>query len=150
VINKAGNLILLVSWIIILGLSACVSTRTGSAPTMSTSSPPTKEPKPLATPYAQLPAAGICASFEGNLVTVTLNPDIPDPRCSKVKANQKLEVINHTPNTLQVSIGDFHASLDPGGEVLFDTPFGDYLEEGVHHLQVDPCCGPELWLEANP
>ena len=116
------------------------------APTMT----PTNEPVGLSTAYAQSPAAGICASFDGEMVVVTLNPDIPDPRCSKVRANQKLEVINHTQNTLEVSIGNFQASLIPGAEVVFDTPIGDYLETGVHQLQVKPCCGPELWLEANP
>jgi hypothetical protein len=103
----------------------------------------------LSTPYAQQPAAGICASFESELVVVTLNPDVPDPRCSKVRADQKLKVINQTQNTLQVSIGSFRTSLEAGAEIVFDTPFGDYLAEGVHQLQVDPCCGPELWLEEN-
>jgi hypothetical protein len=148
--KKACNWILLASWAIMLGLSACGSARTEPNPTITASSTATNEPSPLATPYAQSPAAGICASFEGEIVKVTLNPDIPDPRCSKVRANQKLEVANHTQNTLQVSIGSFEASLEPGAEVLFDIPFGDYLETGVHQLQVDPCCGAELWLEANP
>jgi hypothetical protein len=151
VINKAGNLILpLASWIIILGLPACGSARTVPALTISASSLPTKEQKPLASPYAQLPAAGMCASFEGGLVIMTLNPGIPDPRCSKVKANQKLEVTKHTPDTLQVRIGSFQAILEAGGEVAFETTFRDYLAEGVHHLDVAPCCGPELWLEAIP
>ena len=80
---------------------------------------------------------------------VTINPDIPDPRCSKVRADQELTVINNTQNTLEVSIGSFRASLEPGSETIFDTPFGEYLEPGVHQLLVSPCCGPELWLEES-
>jgi hypothetical protein len=81
------------------------------------------------------------------MIVVTLNPDIPDPRCTKVRSDQKLTVINHTQNTLQISIGRFTASLEPGKESIIDTPFGEYLAPGVHQLQVSPCCGPELWLE---
>jgi hypothetical protein len=131
-------------------LAACGTNQVVATMPIAPSITPTNEPAGLATAYAQSPAAGICASIEGEMVVVTLNPDIPDPRCSKVKANQKLEVINQTQNTLEVSIGNFHTSLEPGAEVVFDTPFGDYLEIGVHQLQVKPCCGPELWLEANP
>jgi len=83
------------------------------------------------------------------MVKVTLNPDMPDPRCSIVRPDQKLSVINKTQNTLEVSIGRFSASLEPGAEILFDTPFGEYLAPGVHQLLVLPCCGPELWLEDN-
>jgi hypothetical protein len=83
------------------------------------------------------------------MVKVTLNPDMPDPRCSIVRPDQKLSVINKTQNTLEVSIGKFTASLEPGAEILFDTPFGEYLAPGVHQLLVLPCCGPELWLEDN-
>ena len=54
-------------------------------------------PQPLATPYAQEPAAGICASFEGEMVTVSLNPDIPDPRCAKVRRGSKAH--RHQPDT---------------------------------------------------
>ncbi len=103
----------------------------------------------LATPYAQEPAAGICASFDGTIVKVSLNPDIPDPRCMKVSADQKLNIINNTQNTLEVTIGRFTASLEPGKETTFDTPFGEYLQPGVHQIQVTPCCGAELWLEDN-
>lgn len=131
-------------------LPACGTARVDTTITTTPTSPPTKEPARLATPYAQLPAAGICASFDGNWVVVTINADIPDPRCSKVRADQMLQVINRTENTLQVSIANFEASLEPGAQVEYDTPFGDYLEAGVHQLHVEPCCGPELWLEVSP
>ena len=103
----------------------------------------------LATPYAQSPAAGICASFDGDTVVVNLYADIPDPRCIKVRGDQRLSVVNQTQNTLEISLGIYKASLAPGAETTFDAPFGSYLATGVHQLQVSPCCGAELVLEEN-
>jgi hypothetical protein len=103
----------------------------------------------LATPYAQSPAAGICASFDADTVVVSIYPDIPDPRCIKVRADQRLTVVNRTQNTLEVSLGIYKASLTPGAETTFDAPFGMYLATGVHQLQVSPCCSPELVLEGK-
>jgi hypothetical protein len=135
---------------LILVLVACKSA--GGGPTQTPLTPTvdiTVQTAVLATPYAQQPAAGICASFEPEMVTVTLNPDIPDPRCTIVRADQILTVLNQTQNTLQITIGRFTASLEPGKETTFDTPFGEYLQPGVHQLQVSPCCGAELWLEVS-
>lgn len=103
----------------------------------------------LATPYAQQPAAGICASFDGTVVTVTINTDVPDPRCTKVHPDQTLAVVNNTLNTLVVTIGRFTANVEPGEKTVFATRFGEYLAAGVHQLQVSPCCGAELWLETT-
>jgi hypothetical protein len=83
------------------------------------------------------------------VVTVTINPDIPDPRCTKVRPDQTLAVLNNTQDELQVTIGRFSATLKAGEKTTFDTPFGEYLEPGVDQLQVSPCCGAELWLEAD-
>ncbi len=130
---------------VLVACGATISKSTQSAPTPTIEV--TLQTSPLATPYAQEPAAGICASFDGTIVKVSLNPDIPDPRCVKVSADQKLNIINNTQNTLGVTIGRFTASLEPGKETTFDTPFGEYLQPGVHQIQVTPCCGAELWLE---
>lgn len=106
--------------------------------------------QPLATPYAQEPAAGICAATEGSLVSVVLRPDIPDPRCVRVRPDQHLSVKNETDQTLQVSIAIFQAELNPGEQVTFDTPFGEYLVPGVHRLITSaPPGGPEIWLVAK-
>lgn len=135
---------------LILFLSACTGIDTKvitEAPT-----PTILIPTPtylLATPYAQSPAAGICASFDGDTVVVNIYPDIPDPRCIKVRADQQLSVVNRTQSTLEISLGIYKASLSPGSETTFDAPFGTYLATGVHQLQVSPCCGPELLLEEN-
>lgn len=101
----------------------------------------------LATPVADNPAAGICAEFDAETVTVTIHPDIPDPRCSLIKPEQKLEVVNARQETLYVAIGRLAAEIAPGESYLFDLPFGEYLAPGVHRIEVQPCCGAELWLQ---
>ena len=143
-IRIVGGLVIL----LIIGLSGCKqngSKSIAATPSMGA----TAIPQPLATPYAIQPAAGICASFEGEMVTINLNTDISDPRCSRGTADQKLPVINQPLSPLQVSIGSFNSNLLPGGEYTVDVPFGDYLAEGVHQLQVSPCCSAELWLEGK-
>jgi hypothetical protein len=142
--------ILVLGMTLVLGLSACKSVGTGpttAAPTPTIGN--TAQPYPLATPYAQGPTAGICASPEGDMVVVTINPDVPDPRCTKVRPDQKLTVLNKTQDMLEVSIGRFTASLEPGAETIIDTPFGEYLAPGVHLLQVTPYFSAELWLEGK-
>ena len=107
---------------------------------------PLPSPEMLATPAAMQPAAGICAEVEGELVTMTINPDIPDPRCITIRPEQKLTVVNHRTETLRVRIGLFETTILPEGQHLFDLPFGDYLAPGVHFVDVFPCCGGELVL----
>jgi hypothetical protein len=107
----------------------------------------TPMPQALATPYAQQPAAGICAEFEGSLVSISLRPDVPDPRCVRVKPDQYLSIKNETDQRLQVSIAHIRSELDPGEEITFETPFGEYLASGVHQLTTSaPPGGPEIWL----
>jgi hypothetical protein len=140
--------ILVLGMILLINLAAC--TNPTVQPTISTSIPTettTQVTNLLATPYSQQPAAGICASFDGQVVTVSLNSDLPDPRCAKVKADQTLTVLNNTQNTLSIAIGRFTSNLAVGEKMTIDIPFGDYLAPGVHQLQVSPCCGAELWLE---
>ncbi len=129
------------AFVIILGtLAACGPAGRGVA---------LNTPRPLATPYAQQPAAGICASPSGKLVTITIYPDLPDPRCAIIQPDQELQVVNRTLGDLQVHIGTFDAVLAAGGDYTFSVPFGKYLAPGVHQVQVLPCCGPELWLQVG-
>lgn len=106
-------------------------------------------PEELATPASLQPAAGICGAFEGDYVTVTIYPDIPDPRCVKVEADQKLIVANQRGEPIQVRFGHLEAQITPGEETLFDLPFGEYLAPGVHRLMVSPCCGGEIILDGS-
>ena len=111
--------------------------------------PPTDPPVQLATPIASQPAAGICGEAQGTVVTMTINPDIPDPRCVVVRPDQNLRVVNRRDETLGVSLGRLSATLEPGTEHTFEQPFGHLLLPGVHSLGVRPCCGGEIWLKAG-
>lgn len=104
---------------------------------------------PLATPVADSPAAGICPETEGEIVTVTIYPDIPDPRCRIAAPDQMLEVVNARDVTLFVTLGDLEAQIAPGESYLFERIFRDYLAPGVHRIEVSPCCGAELWLQGE-
>jgi hypothetical protein len=100
-----------------------------------------------ATPVADSPAAGICASFEGDQVEVQIYPDVADPRCVKVRANQKLTLHNQTSKPVEFTLGQFNARIEPGQAYTVDRPFGAYLAPGVHLVLALPYSGPELWLE---
>ncbi len=107
---------------------------------------PTGPTSELATPIAQQPAAGICGEFEAEVVTITIYPDIPDPRCASVRADQRLRVVNARAEAIHIALAGREAALPPGEEVEFPIALGDLLAPGVHRLQVLPCCGAELWL----
>jgi hypothetical protein len=131
----------------LIGLLAACSQSINAKPIVNGT--PIKAPEVLATPAAFQPAAGICGEIEGQSVTVVINPDVPDPRCVRVKPTQKLTVINHRGETIQVQIGPFEATILPNDQQFFDLPFGDYLAPGVHQMVVSPCCGGEIVLD-NP
>ncbi len=101
----------------------------------------------LATPVSQQPAAGICGAAEGDIVTIRINPDVPDPRCVIITSDQRLKVINNRDEIIQISLGVFEAEIDPGDESLAPLTFGAYLATGVHLIEVSPCCGASLWLQ---
>ena len=141
----------------LLVLSGCSRTSVTPTPAIATDVPivtaainPSQTPTAtgssygLATPFADSPAAGICARFEGTLVTMQILPGIPDPRCVEVRDEQQLSIINRTEGTIDVALGQFTARLAPGQEFLITTPFEAYLAAGVHAVTVTPCCGGEI------
>jgi len=141
---------LLISLIMLVtGCSRVSQTTTSSPPAQTPTSTAVENSVYRATPAANEIAAGMCAQPEGVIAQVTVFPDIPDPRCLKVNHEQKLKVINQTQFKLEISLGAFTAELAPGDELIWETPFGDYLLPGVHYLQVVPCCGPEILLVGN-
>ncbi len=128
-----------------LPMSTPAATQTPDALPAPTERAATAHPS-LATPVSDSPAAGICGGSEGPILTVTIYPDIPDPRCAIVRPDQQLRVVNRRAEVLQVSLAGLTASLEPEAEVLFEIPFGRLLAPGVHRIEVSPCCGAELWL----
>lgn len=131
-----------------------------SAPTAPavTATPPVNPTQPgsvpsetpyRATPVAESPAAGICASVDNDVVEAQIYPDVPDPRCVKVRASQKLTLYNQTSGPIEFTLGQFNAHIEPGQAHTIDRPFGDYLAPGVHRVLALPYSGPELWLEGD-
>jgi hypothetical protein len=100
----------------------------------------------LATPVAGSPAAGICASFDGEVVPVSINVDVPDPRCVRIRPDQRLAIHNQTPDAVEIALGRFSARIEPGQTYTIAQSFGECLAPGVHVLQASSHFGPELWL----
>ncbi len=151
-----------VVWIVVgmLLVGACVVPDSQSVSSTSTNSPTSitvevagatatiSSPAELATPYAEVPTAGICAGpLSEDVANVAIWPDVPDPRCLKITPQQRLQVLNQTQETVQIQLGHFEATLQPGEAYLLDSPLGSYLAPGVHLMQAAPYSGPELWLE---
>jgi hypothetical protein len=101
----------------------------------------------LVTPVAMQPAAGICPEGHGEVVTMKVNPDVPDPRCLQVLPNQRLAVVNGLDEELDISLGQLTATIEPGGEYTFEISFGRVLVPGVHYLGTSSCCGGEIFLK---
>jgi hypothetical protein len=102
----------------------------------------------LRPPDSQTPAAGTCAEPTEAVVEVVINPDVPSPRCTRVGRSQQLQVRNATDQEVMVALGNFSATLPPGGTAVSERPFGDYLEPGVHRMfaTLYNGSGPEIWL----
>lgn len=122
----------------------------GTAPTstVDTSTTTTTTQRELEPPDSPQPAAGTCGRADSAVVEVTLNPDIPSPRCVQVDADQSLRVRNNTDQQVDVSFAHHAATLAPGGAQAFAQAFGDYLEPGVHRVDTSLYggSGPEIWL----
>jgi hypothetical protein len=122
--------------LIVLGLAGC--------------NLPQSEPAlELATPVSQSPAAGICAAVEDPVVTMTIRPDVPDPRCLQVQPAQRLRVVNQSGQVQAVQLGGEGAEVAPEADYIFEHSFGQLLLAGVHPLLVSTCCGGEIWLKSQ-
>jgi hypothetical protein len=135
-------------WVVLLAaaVGCALPVYVGGAPTDRSAPTSTYA---LATPYAESPAAGICAKPEAIEVEMSLLPGIPDPRCLQVRPDQQLTVHNGTGGPVDVRLGPYSAHLEDGGDFTIEAPFAAYLAPGVHGLQVDPCCGGEIVLPAD-
>ena len=99
-------------------------------------------------PVSDLPASGVCAGpLSGDVVTISVEPDIPSPRCSRVTSTQRLHVANNTDEDIEVQIAGFNMRLAAGDEQSVDAPFGSYLAPGVHIMSISSLAGgAEIWL----
>ncbi len=139
-----------------------VQTLTPTA-TATPTATPTLSPTPSVTPTRSLvpadsvyPTAGSCDYASGAVVTVTMNPDVPMPRCVSLHPYQQLRVVNNSaelgspPVTITVTWADFAPRVLQAGEsTTFAEPAGSYLAVGVHRVHTPPLYGgsaAEVWL----
>lgn len=103
----------------------------------------TISPLPKKTADSLTPTAGACAGPQsGIVVTVTIGMDnVPQPRCMKVTADQKLKVVNNSNQVIQKSVGRYNLNITPGQSQEIDATFGSYLLPGVHDIV------GEIWLQ---
>jgi peptidoglycan hydrolase-like protein with peptidoglycan-binding domain len=101
----------------------------------------------LAPAEATTPAAGICGRADGAHATITLEPDVPRPRCVAVSPTQRLRVENG-PLPATVELAGSTVDLAPDEGATIGPEFGTYLAPGVHtvHVSIYGGSGPELWL----
>lgn len=119
-------------------------------PTPTSPPPPTSTTAPILFPAdSDTPAAGICATFESEVVSLEIVLDVPAPRCAIVTADQRLEVVNRTGAAIGVRFAGYEFQLQDGEAHLIDAPMGAYLAPGVHNIRVTDNAGnaPELWLK---
>ncbi len=109
---------------------------------------PTLEPGPKAPADAPYPAAGVCSQVSSDVVTIIVAVDVPRPRCVLVAAQQRLRLLNDTDSSVEVRLGPFSTELAAGETTIFDRPLGEYLESGVHVVEISRYggSGAELWL----
>lgn len=90
---------------------------------------------------SQTPVAGICAEASKNQVTTVImgSDNVPSPRCIKVIANQKLTIVNNSPESIHVSNPEI--TINPGDNYEFPKAVGLFLAPGVHQI-----AGAEIWL----
>jgi hypothetical protein len=93
--------------------------------------PPGLEPA-----VSEFPAAGVCQDpAAGDVVTFTLESDVPRPRCGQVRPDQHLRFLNETGETIQVHLAHYDLTIAPGQSKDIEPPVGSYLASGVHDVK---------------
>jgi hypothetical protein len=96
------------------------------------------------------PAAGSCGNApSGGAAVITLNPDVPSPRCMIVHSLNQLTFVNNTDTQQTVDTGYDSATLAPHASHAFVENVGDHWAPGVHRVQTSLYAGsgPEVWLQ---
>lgn len=106
-------------------------------------------PSVVASTDQQHPSAPLCGIGEGEIASITINMDTPVPRCIRVTATQRLQVINRTSTQVALKLAHFDVRIVADASHLFDAPVGTYLAPGVHRLTVSGypgSGGAEIWV----
>jgi hypothetical protein len=110
-------------------------------------------------PDAINPAAGTCANAAGGVAFITLNPDVPSPRCIIVHDSDRLKIKNNMGVDVRVDDGGngFVITIASGGTDEQMKAVGCCWQPGVHRLRVSNAdthaqlyggSGPEVWLKS--
>ena len=109
-------------------------------------------------PDAINPAAGTCANATGGVAAITLNPDVPSPRCIAVHDSDRLKITNNMGVHVTVDDGGngFVISIASGATDEEMKAVGCCWQPGVHRLRISNSnthaqlyggSGPEVWLK---
>ncbi|MEX2100683.1 MAG: peptidoglycan-binding protein [Acidimicrobiia bacterium] len=112
------------------------------------SAPVIANPPAPAPAESMAPAAGVCADAIGPTATFVVRENAPAPRCLRVEATQRLELVNAAFTPITVDIGVVSTVVPMGGSVTVAPEFGTLLEPGVHtvHVSTFAGAGPQVWL----
>jgi hypothetical protein len=93
------------------------------------------------------PAAGICGAARDDITRIELGAG-PDGlplagRCLVFTRRQRILLVNGTDAQLTFDFARYHVDLPAGGDMLLDSPVGEFLALGVHFLPH----GPEIWVK---
>lgn len=86
------------------------------------------------------PAAGICESAPGRVVTVRLYADMSEFRCYEVNKSQHLRFVNRSKRAMRVRAPFLHVTLQPGQEWTISGRVGSYLAAGDHRVGSSAWC----------
>jgi hypothetical protein len=82
-------------------------------------------------------AAGVCVGQDSEIVAVTLEIDVPSPRCVVIRGSQRLRVTNHFEKTALAKLGPLEMVIPTGASVTVRETFDSYMEPGGHTLKTD-------------
>ncbi|HWB39399.1 MAG TPA: hypothetical protein VG604_04165 [Candidatus Saccharimonadales bacterium] len=123
------------------------TTKAAASQKTTTSKPTASESKAPAD--SQAPAASSCEPQAGTQASVSINIDVPSPRCVQVSASQTLAIKNNDSQTVTVTLGSKAVTIAAGQTGTIAEQFGNYLEVGVHDMTTNAPSGgaPEIWLK---
>jgi hypothetical protein len=132
--------------------TAITTTTTIKTTTTAKAAATTTTIKPLAAKIAAdsaTPAAGTCGDAVGGYAAITLNPDIPSPRCVIVHDSDQLKITNNTDELQAVDNGANETSLHPHETRVLGPALGTIWAKGVHRLETTLYgdSDPEVWLK---
>ena len=127
------------------------------SPTATITAVPAKPATAASADYSGSGTAHGCETAgNGQIITIVLNPDGAAPLCIRVRASQRLRIVNSMIAVLHGQAREAHISarglpvvtIPVGQALLIDRPVGDYLSPGQHFIQYTSDGGTfDIWLQ---